>query len=488
MRCPNPSCLTAVLLIAAAAGAAPPVEATGTHATTHVLVRVRPGVSATVDAARRTTLVDAGGTAPAGLADCLDRFGATGIAPALRVPLADPALAAAYGLDRYCVISTPEGTDTLAFAAALGRFDAVIELAELDGIGGVAELPDDPFFGIQYALENTGQSEGAVDADIDAPDAWDITIGATSTVVAILDSGLHDHVDLTGRAIPGYNVFTMDESTDDACQSHGTHVAGILGANGDNGIGIAGVDWSTRIMPVVVVNPCGSQESDVANGVMWAVDNGANIISMSLQYYGGTSFFENAINAANDAGVLLIAATGNNQGPNVAYPAKWPATIAVAATTNQDLHASFSNFGPEVTVAAPGDDIWSTVDTSNYDFKDGTSMATPHVSGLAALVWSIDCSLTNDDVRAIIEASVDDVEAPGFDELTGLGRINAATAVSATGPGEPADLDCNGVVDGADLGILLGDWGFCAGCPTDLDGNGTVDGADLGLLLAAYGG
>ena len=361
-----------------------------------------------------------------------------------------PEVAARYGLDRTFIIDVPAGTDTEAMAAAFAEFKDQIEYAEVDALGGVAEfIPDDTEFWHQYGLHNTGQTGGQLDADIDAPEAWDIHTGHPGTVtVAIVDSGVNRHVEYRDRMVPGIN--TEDPSnpdlTTDGCGSHGTHVAGIVAAAGNNSVNVAGVTWGAKIMPVRVLDGCVGWESAAADGVIWAVDNGADIINMSLQYPTGSTTFRNTINYAHDNGVLVIAAAGNDDFCDlgvVCAPARFTNCMAVSATTDDDEFATVSNttwpgwtsnYGDEIDVCAPGNAIYSTMWISGFGPMDGTSMATPHVAGLAALIKSYVPELTHDEIRAIITTTADDLGPEGWDDHYGHGRINAYKALLTAGP------------------------------------------------------
>jgi subtilisin family serine protease len=197
--------------------------------------------------------------------------------------------------------------------------------------------------------------------------------------------------------------------------------------------------------------------------------------------------------------MVLCVATGNTPGHTIFYPARWPETIAVGATDNRDNLADFTTTGPEMSVGAPGVAVYSCVDSllmggfDTYAYSDGTSMACPHVAGLAALVWSANLSLTNDEVRAIIESAADDLGPAGWDQSFGHGRINAYAAVSAAmEPAIDGDVDNDGDVDISDLSALLAAYGTCSGDPdynanADFDNSGCVDIVDLSTLLANYG-
>jgi subtilisin family serine protease len=505
-----PSCV--VMLAAVLAGANAPVDdpmvrlgdADG-FLTNSVVVRVAPGVAPAVLGDGRPAFVRSragGGKLRAnqlqaderGAVEALASIKAVRIEPALQVLPADADRARRFRLDRYYRVVLPPLTDAAAALDAMGRLraDAVaslIETSELEPLGGMAEAPDDPEFGQQYSMENSGQVvqgiPGVADADVDAGTMWEVA-AQSPFVIAFLDAGVDSHVELGNRILPGWNAVDGSSDTSAVCSSHGTHVVGVAAAAGNNGLGIAGMNWAAKILPIKVVSGCSGTETSVADGITFAVNAGADILNMSLQYYTGSSVLQDAVSAAADAGVLMVAAAGNNN-TKIAFPAKWNSCVAVAATTNQDKKWSGSNVGPQVDLSAPGADVYSLVGTFSYGYKSGTSFAVPHVSGCASLMWSINPALTATELRAILMESLEDVETPGFDELTGWGRLNAATAVekAIASLSKPGDVDGDGVVDGLDLGLLLSAW-ETADAAADLDGNGQVNGADLGILLADW--
>ncbi len=482
----------------------PDVE--GGYATTHLLVRWKAGVRAEGGLQGGPARIAAVGAAPAraragAIAEAnrlLARAGATRIAP--QFPnLRDQATATRLGLDRVHRIDLPVGSDTPALAAALRRLGSIVESVELDGIGGVAGVPNDPDFVQQYALDNIGQTingiAGTPDADIDAPEAWDLVaernIDTSTVTIAVLDSGVNAHTQLAGRILPGFNIPDNTTVTADECSSHGTHVSGIIAASGNDGVGTAGLAWQAKIVPYVVVNPCTGFESSVATALIMATDAGHRVASMSLQFYSGTQTLRDAVlyAAAND--VVMIAAAGNNNNGAIAFPGRWPEVICVASVTNTDAKSSFSNFGPEVDLAAGGSDIRSLIGTSSYGFKSGTSQATPSVTGTIALMLAWNPTLSATEIRDILIATAVDIGAPGFDPITGFGRVNAHAALLATPNPLPADLNGDGSVGPNDLAILLGFWGACAdcdgGCVGDLDGDCAVGPTDLAILLGSWG-
>jgi subtilisin family serine protease len=214
---------------------------------------------------------------------------------------------------------------------------------------------------------------------------------------------------------------------------------------------------------------CSGSTLDLANGIIWAADHGADVMNISLQFYslstGDANLLHNAIRYAHDLDIVIVAATGNNQGALVAYPALFPETVAVGGTTCQNRHARAgisanwtSNSGPEIDVAAPGDQIWSCDENDGYQEISGTSMATPHVSGLAALIRSVDPLLTNADVEQVLRDSTVDVESAGWDELTGHGVVNAYAAMVAVADITPAipAVSTWGLLTLALLGMIAG--------------------------------
>lgn len=381
--------------------------------------------------------------------------------PLFSTEFARPGVAAELGLDRTYVLEVASGADVEAMAESFARLVDEVEFATTDTIGGVAESPlppNDPRFGEQYSLNNTGQViqgfAGVSDADIDAIEAWKLHTGDLGTVtIAILDSGLLSHSDLganappypNGRIVEGRNTnnpLTPTLTIDECNPRHGTHVTGIAAATGNNGIGIAGVTWGAYVMPVRVVNSsCAGTISHLVDGIRWAADHGADIANMSLQYYGISvteqNLLRDAIDYARASGMLLVAAAGNGQPGMVAYPARAANTLAVSATNNDDVFCTAascmfnSNSGNEIDLCAPGDRVLSFGVSSGYVYLSGTSMATPQVSGVAALLKSYRPVLSNLDLASILLTTVDDKGPVGWDSQYGLGRLNAHAALLA---------------------------------------------------------
>jgi thermitase len=315
--------------------------------------------------------------------------------------------------------------------------DGRVEYVEPNYIASA--LTSDKFFDRQWGLHNIGQEEGISDADIDAPEAWQIEPGNSTMLIAILDSGIdQDHPDLMGK-ITANNDFTGSGTVNDF-YGHGTHVAGIAAANTDNGIGVAGIGYQSRLLNGKVLNDQGlGAYSWIAEGIFWAVDQGAKVINLSLGGSRKSVTLEDAVNHAWENNVVVVAAAGNSGNTRKLYPAYYQNCIAVAATDNNDIKASFSSYGSWVDVAAPGENIFSTfpnhpfyIETAyersqEYDFANGTSMSSPFVAGIAALVWNTEYGNDAQSVRNQIEETADAI--PGTGLYWQWGRVNACNAV-----------------------------------------------------------
>ena len=479
----------------------------GGYPSDHIIVQVQPGIAPTQLPDGRWTFKSADAAAKnaapsnqqiQAIAAITAAHHASAIAPAFtQVPM-NNAIAAQHGLDRYFIILVPQGSNAPLLRSQLAPFNATFASVELDGIGGLAAtIPNDPSFAMQqWNMNNTGQGGGTPDADIDAPEAWDITQGSSTLTLAMLDTGVQaNHPDLLGKILSGWNIVLNNNNTDDL-NGHGTHTTGIAAANTNNAVGVAGVNWNVKILPVVVVNSGGSgTELQCANGITWATDHGANIISMSLQYYTGTTALADAAAYAYDSGVLPIAATGNGQpAGTIAYPAKFPKCMAVGGTDRFDAISccggNSSNTGPEIDVTAPGKEIYSTWKGSSYTTLTGTSMATPHVSGLATLIKTINPALGPADIEAIIKNTAEDKGAVGFDVQYGWGRINAYFALLAAAPPCPGNINGDSTVNAADLLAVINSWGPCVGCAADIapsPHDGVVNSADLLAVINGWG-
>ncbi|MGQ9555428.1 MAG: S8 family serine peptidase [Anaerolineae bacterium] len=288
--------------------------------------------------------------------------------------------------------------------------------------------PNDAYYSSQWNLKA-----------VRAPVAWGRTTGANGPIIAILDTGVSlAHPDLQANLLPGWDFVNGDSSPDDD-NGHGTHVAGIAAAVGNNGFGVSGVAWQGRILPVKILDQDGVGDSlTLSNAIHWAVDSGARVLSLSLGSPYSSWLMEEAINYALSRGVLVVAAAGNVGGSSgvpmgtAMYPAAYPGVIAVGATDAGNQVTPFSNQGPFVDVVAPGAGILSTylIGGGSYAQMSGTSMATPHVGGLAVLVWSVYPSLSGQDVGNIIMQTALDLGSPGWDAACGYGLMDAGQAVT----------------------------------------------------------
>jgi len=363
-------------------------------------------------------------------------------------------------------LQTQEGVDLFSLINAIDQLPSV-EYAEPNMVDRMFVVPNDSMFNQQWHYHNTGQVPpgGTADADIDAPEGWDISTGSDTIMVGVLDSGIpiqngnlsHPDLDDPTRFFLGEDVIAWDgEPLDD--NGHGTHVSGTIGAETNNTSGVAGVAWNVKIMAIKVFSSTGSGSHEYfRDGCIYGVDNGCKV----LNYSGGGSAGatkEHGVAYADSNGVVLCAAAGNNWQGSVSWPGayslQYDNVICVSATDHNDQSSPFSSIGPEVTVSAPGgygspydaDDIISTFPnypcylTTNYGLPQnygplaGTSMATPHVSGFAALILSMNPGLSPDSVRQIMINTGDDLGPAGFDNQFGWGRINVFNALMQMGP------------------------------------------------------
>ena len=339
---------------------------------------------------------------------------------------------------------------------AFAEMDILYTLGVPCGTGSCT-TPTDALFGYRWDLYNDGTitdeagtdlaPTGLIDADIDWLEAFD-AIGTVpgSAVIGIIDSGIRaTHEEFAGKVVTGYDFFDGDPDPADDL-GHGTHVAGIAAGGGDDVTGVPGVAWMPEVQ-IASAKVCGyvfgifyaCPSSAIADGIRWATDNGANVLNLSLGGPQGSSIVQSALQYARQNGVLPICAAGNDAGA-VGFPAAFPECVAVSSTNWSDELASYSNFGPQVELAAPGGDfgdptnygfILSAYNSSDsgYAWQAGTSMASPQVAGLAALLHAL--GVTDADAKVVrMRSTANDLGAPGDDELFGAGRINVYTAVA----------------------------------------------------------
>lgn len=278
---------------------------------------------------------------------------------------------------------------------------------------------------------------------INTTHGWDLSRGSSDVIVAVIDTGVDlNHADLAGSLVGGLNV--LDEYAapfDDV--GHGTHVAGVIAATVNNYEGVAGMSWHNKVMPIKALDHTGAGSTySVAQGIIWATDNGAQVINLSLGNYMASEFLHDAIKYAYDRDVVIIAASGNDNTIDPGYPAAYPEVLAVAATNANKQRASFSNYGDYIDIAAPGENIASTYPGDEYAAMSGTSMASPHVAALAAMIRSANPVLTNFDVMDIIKQTANDLGPPGYDPYYGYGQIDVVIALeNATQASKVFDSD-----------------------------------------------
>jgi len=358
-----------------------------------------------------------------------------------------------------------------------------VEYAEPDRIMRITLTPNDTQYASQWHYFET--------YGINAPAAWDITTGSSGLVVAVIDTGIRNHADLSGRTVTGYDFITNVTTANDGngrdndasdpgdwitlnqCPGgnpaqnsswHGTHVAGTIGANSNNSTGVAGINWNSKILPVRVLGKCGGSTSDIVDGMRWAAGlsvsgvpanaNPAKVLNLSL---GGpsscTATWQNAINAINAVGATIVVAAGNDNANASGYvPASCNGVITVSATNRTGNKASYSNFGAVVEISAPGGDggtgspnaVLSTLNAGttvpgadSYQFYNGTSMAAPHIAGVVSLMLSVNPTLTPAQVLSILQSTAQDF--PGGSTCTtsicGSGIVDAAAAVIQSNTG-----------------------------------------------------
>ncbi len=367
----------------------------------------------------------------------------------------------------------------LSVREAVRRYEASpdVEYAEPDFLLQPAQTvsPDDPYYPRLYGPNNTGQTGGTPDADADGPEAWAITTGSPTTVVAVIDEGVDiNHPDLENNTwvntdevpangvdddrngyvddVNGYDFYNDDASVYDpdpitgGGDDHGTHVAGTIAAQGNNGIGVTGVNWRAGIMVLKFLGPDGGYTSDAVEALNYAVANGAKISNNSWGGGGYSQALLDAIKRADSKGHLFVAAAGNagkNSDSTPFYPASYesPNIISVAATDDRDTLASFSNYGAStVDLAAPGVSILSTLPAKSYGWYSGTSMATPHVTGVAALIKSEAPTQDDGQIKARILEYAEPKDSLQGKTVTG-GRLNAFASLTQTAaPAAPPAL------------------------------------------------
>jgi thermitase len=315
------------------------------------------------------------------------------------------------------VVELPANANEQAVADALAH-NPHIKFAEVDQIVSSTAITNDPILPQEWQISKIGAST-----------AWNTATGA-GIVVAVLDSGVQsNHPDLQANLVPGWNVYNNNNLTNDV-NGHGTAVAGTIAAVGNNGIGVAGVAYRAKIMPIRITDSaCNTTLSLVASGITWAADHGADIANISYSsLYKSSTVISAATYLRNKGGETVVSANNNaiNEGS-----ANTTSMITVSATDQYDRLASFSSWGPMVDVAAPGVTVQTTLWKSGYGWGTGTSFATPVTAGTVALIMSANPALTPAQVENVLFSTATNLGAAGYDYYFGWGRVNAAAAVAA---------------------------------------------------------
>ncbi|MDX1250787.1 MAG: S8 family serine peptidase [Gammaproteobacteria bacterium] len=312
------------------------------------------------------------------------------------------------------VVELPPKADEAAIAHLLSKHRH-IKFAELDRLVPLEQTANDPYYGNAWHLPK-----------IQAPAAWNTTLG-NGVTVAILDTGVDpNHPDLAGQMVAGWNMYDNNSDSSDV-HGHGTQVAGVVAASSNNSQGVASIAWQAKVMPVRISQPDGyASLSTIANGLIWAADNGARVANISYGVSGSAAVQSAAQYMRNKGGVVVVA--GGNSG---VYDATAPnaTMISVAATNSSDTRPSWSTYGEFIDISAPGAGIWTTAKGGGYSAPSGTSFASPATAGVVTLIKSANPALSPAQVEDILKSTADDLGTAGYDTYYGHGRINAAAAV-----------------------------------------------------------
>ena len=325
------------------------------------------------------------------------------------------------------ILELPQHANESAFVEAF-RARPEVEFAELDWTLSLTEIsPNDPFF-------NDPNAWGL--QKIKGPEAWSVSTGQSSVIIAILDTGVDgSHPDLTAKMVPGWNIVDNNADTTDV-KGHGTMVAGTAAASSNNGIGVTAVAWNCAIMPVRIAGSDGyATVSDIASGLTWAGNHGARVANISFNANGYATISSAANYFQSKGGVVTVAA--GNDGASVSL-ADDPSLLTVGATDSSDILFSWSNRGNNLDLVAPGH-VVTTAPGSSYAGADGTSFAAPIVAGAAALLFSVNPGFTASQVQNILKQSCDDLGSSGWDSTYGYGRVNLLRALTTSPGGDIGD-------------------------------------------------
>jgi len=406
-----------------------------------------------------------------------------------------------------------------------------LDITEID-VNSQGVFPNDEYFPLQWYLHNTGQSGGTPGADIRAPEAWEITTGDPNVVIAICDFGIDpNHPDLISNLLPGYDFWDDDSeaypSHDYWYEAHGTMCAGVVAAQGNNILGVTGVTWNCKLMPIRFdINGYRQMdEASIANAFRWAASQGADILSNSWNWGNNpTPIIQSAVEDITQVGGIgregkgcVVFCSAGNKGSGLQYIEKYPQVVSVGSTDHNDNIWWYSNRGPELDIVAPSggksdddwfatsgrDWLWTTDINGNpgyslyhadygldpniqdYTLQGGTSGACPIVAGIAALILSVEPNLISKEVQHFLEQSAKDLGDPGWDMFYGWGRVDARAALDMV-LAKRADLNNNWNVDFEDLLILIESWGTddpLADIAPASKRDGFVDEQDLELMM-----
>jgi len=322
------------------------------------------------------------------------------------------------------VVELPSHASEEAVAALIAH-NPHVKFAEPDRLVAPDASANDVYYGSEWHLQT-----------IQAPIAWDSSLG-TGILVAILDTGVDGtHIDLQGQLVPGWNFYDNNSNTADV-YGHGTKVAGVVAAHSNNATGVTSVAWNAKLMPLRISDPTGyAMWSTVASALTWAADHGAKVANISYGVHGSSTVQAAAQYMKNKGGVVV-----NSAGNSGAYDATAPSDtlITVAATASNDVRASFSSWGTYVDLAAPGAGIWSTTVGGGYAAVSGTSFSSPVTAGVVALMLGANPSLAPSQVESLLKSTAVDLGTAGYDQYYGYGRVNAASAVQAAAQAKTSD-------------------------------------------------
>lgn len=347
-----------------------------------------------------------------------------------RITVDDP-----INVDRYVRVTVPDGMTVESLCDLLNARDDV-EYAEPNGFATGGLVPNDPDFTNQWFHNNTIYTGGEVPSDIQSTSLWEITTGYSNIILAVTDTGLtQTGIEFTNRIVAGYD-FVNDDADPIDDNNHGSLVTGCAAATGNNGSRIAGINWQCRIMPVKVLGSGNSGTyADIADGIEFASSNGAKVICCSIGGSSHSTTLSNAIMSVIENGTIFVTITHNDSSSSIRFPGRMKECITVGATTNTDIWAKFSNYGPSIDLCAPGDQISSLAKNGAVlHHRYGTSFACPLVAGVAAIIAGIRPNIGQEEMEAILCASADDQvgdakDTPGHDNYHGWGRLNAYNAV-----------------------------------------------------------